>query len=283
MPEKSAPSLAISSWSLHRALGLTFPNRPDNNIVPDAEPTYGFGEITLLDLPETVAALDVDRVEICSFHIPTRHAGYLAEVRSALAASHVRLQTLLIEYGDITNPETAERDLAWIESWIDAAALLGAEQARVIAGKAQPSREALDRSAAGLRRLGRYGASRGVSIVTENWFDLLATPEHVDYLFDRLEGTVALNGDFGNWSGATKYADLEAIFGRAVCCHAKADFRSGELDAADYRRCLEAAEAAGFGGPYTLIYDGPDADERAHLAIERDFIRAYFSEGRQAA
>lgn len=275
MPQQ--PPLAVSSWSLHRALGLAWYNRPDNDVEPKAEETWGKGSMTLLEFPAAVASLGIDRVEICSFHIRTRNPAYLGELSAALAASGVTLQTLLIEYGDISNPATAERDLAWIERWIDTAAILGAEKARVIAGKSKPTQEALALSAAGLSRLGRHGASRGVEIVTENWFDLLATPADVDALFRQIDGPVGLNGDFGNWDGPTKYADLRAIFPRAVCCHAKGDFSSGALDDADYGACLDAATEAGFHGPYTLIYDGPDPDERGHLAIERDFIRARFA------
>lgn len=273
-----SPPLAVSSWSLHRALGLTFPNRPDADVaMPAPQPTYGNGRISLFDMPDVVRKLGIDRAEICSFHIASRDPGYLAELRAAFAASGVALQTLLVEYGDITDPATAERDLAWIGRWIETAAELGAEQARVIAGKALPSAEALDRSAAGLRRLARQGEAFGVRIVTENWFDLLSNPADVHGLFDRLDGAVGLNGDFGNWSGADKYEDLEAIFGLAVCCHAKGDFSVGALDTEDYAACLAAATAAGFRGPYTLIYEGSDPDEIANLAIERDFIRAYFA------
>lgn len=274
----SSPPLAVSSWSLHRALGLTFPNRPDHDVAaPTPQPTYGEGRISLLDLPEIIRELGVDRAEICSFHIASRDPGYLAELRAALATSGVALQTLLIEYGDITDPATAERDLAWMEGWIETAAELGAEQARVIAGKAPASPETLDRSAAGLRRLARLGESLGVRIVTENWFKLLSTPADVHGLFERLDSAIALNGDFGNWKGPAKYRDLEAIFGLAVCCHAKGDFSGGGLDTKDYGRCLDAATVAGFRGPYTLIYEGEDPDEAASLAIERDFIRAHFA------
>lgn len=277
---RDAPALAVSSWSLHRALGLTFPNRPDHDVEAAAEPTYGPGRMTLLDMPRAVAALDIDRIEVCSFHVPHRDAAYAATFRAALAEAGVTLQTLLIEYGDITDPATSERDLAWIESWIDTAAQLGAEQARVIAGRSEPTRAALDRSIAGLTRLGHYGEARGVRVITENWFALLPGPHEVRYLFDRLDETVGLNGDFGNWSGETKYADLQEIFDLAVCCHAKADFRGGVLHAQDYRRCLEAADAAGFRGPFTLIYDGPNPDEVRHLLIERDFIRQFFAAAR---
>ncbi len=271
------PPLAVSSWSLHRALGRSWPNRPDRDIVPSAEPTWGDGEITLFEFPGVVASLGIHRIEICSFHVESRDPAYLAALRAAIEKAGVTLQSLLIEYGDPSDPVTAARDLDWMERWIDAAALLGAEKARVIAGKAKPTPQALALSAEGLNRLGRHGAARGVAIVTENWFDLLATPADVEALFSRLDGSVGLNGDFGNWSGPSKYDDLRAIFPRAVCCHAKGDFSSGALDTEDYGACLEAAAAAGFRGPYTLIYDGPDDDELRHLAIERDFIRDYFA------
>jgi sugar phosphate isomerase/epimerase len=274
----NTPPLAVSSWSLHRALGLTYPNQPDRDMVPAAEPTYGSGHMSLLEMPAAVAALGIDRVEICSFHIPTRDAAYLGELRGALAAAGVTLQTLLIEYGDLTNPTTAKRDIAWMEGWIDTAGALGAEQARVIAGKAQPTPKALAESAEGLLKLARRGEAAGVRIVTENWFDLLPDADTVLALFGQLDGKIGLNGDFGNWSGAGKYAELARIFGLAVCCHAKGDFSSGKLDVEDYGLCLDAATEAGFHGPYTLIYDGPDDDELANVAIEREFIRAYYAE-----
>ena len=280
MSAEISPALAVSSWSLHRALGLTYPNRPDHDVAPAPEPTFGNGQMTLLDMPAAVAALDIDRIEVCSFHIPSRDADYAARFKAALKAAGVTFQTLLIEYGDITHPLTRERDLAWIESWIDTAALFGAEQARVIAGRAEPTRDALDLSVAGLTRLGHYGEARGVRVVTENWFELLPGPREVRYLFDRLDDTVALNGDFGNWSGPTKYEDLEQIFDLATCCHAKADFSNGVLHAEDYRRCLAAADAAGFRGPFTLIYDGPNDNEVANLLAERDFIRRHFENAR---
>jgi sugar phosphate isomerase/epimerase len=53
------------------------------------------------------------------------------------------LQTLLVEDGDPSHPQTAERDIRWVAGWIDIAAALGAQNMRVIAGKQQPSDENL--------------------------------------------------------------------------------------------------------------------------------------------
>src|SRR5262249_52879418 len=129
-----------------------------------------------------------------------------------------------------------------------------------------------------LRALARRGKDEGVRIITENWHDLLAGPSEVAAVLDRLDGEVGLLADFGNWKGARKYADLAAIFDRAEDTHAKAHFpKVGVMDSADFGRCLRIAADAGYTGPLTLIYEGPDADEWEAVAMERDFVRRHFA------
>jgi sugar phosphate isomerase/epimerase len=155
---------------------------------------------------------------------------------------------------------------------------LGPERMRVIAGKAEPLDEALARSAASLETLARDASAAGVRLMTENWFQLLSRPDAVHALLGRLDGQVGLCLDFGNWSGPGKYDDLAAIAPLAESCHAKAQFVGpGEADGEDYRRCLDLTRTAGFRGPYTLIYDGPDDDEPAGLTLERELVRPYLA------
>jgi sugar phosphate isomerase/epimerase len=271
-----APILAVSSWSVHRALGVSYPSAPGDDGPSRAEPTWGPGSLSLIELPAAIRQIGIDRIEICSFHIAAHDGGFLAALRSALADADVTLQTLLIDDGDITDPVHRQRDIAWIGGWIDVAAVLGAERARVIAGKRKPSPELLDAAVAGLAELGRRGSEQGVRILTENWFDTLGGPAEVNAVLDRLEGRVGFLADFGNWKGPSKYADLAAVLGRAEDAHAKCSFSDGlSMDAHDFGRCLDAAEAAGYGGPYTLIYESPDDDEWQALRMERDFVLAH--------
>jgi sugar phosphate isomerase/epimerase len=277
MPQ-SAPVLAVSSWSVHRALGIKYPNSPANDVVAPAEETWGPAKLTLMELPEAVARIGIDRLHICHFHLASRDPAYLGEVRGALRDAGATLETLLIDDGDIAHPVDGQRDVDWIGRWIGAAAALGAKRARVIGGKQKPSPETIDRAVTALGELARRGKAEGVRIITENWLDLLAGPSEVNAVLDRLGGEVGLLADFGNWKGPHKYADLAAIFGRAEDSHAKAHFRRvGEMDADDFGRCLAVAAAAGYDGPYTLIYEGPDADEWEAVAMERDFVRDYFA------
>jgi hypothetical protein len=96
-----APVLAVSTWSVHRAIGVSYPNSPGDEAPAKAEPTRGPGSLSLMELPGALQQLGIDRIEICSFHIPAHDRGFVGELRGALADSGVVLQTLLIDDGDI--------------------------------------------------------------------------------------------------------------------------------------------------------------------------------------
>ena len=269
------PRLSTSTWSLHRALGLTYPDTPAQPNTGSAE-TYGRGNLTLLEVPAKLASIGIHTLEICHFHFPSRDPGYLAELRSALDSAGVELFSLLIDDGDIAHPTDGQRDLAWIATWIETAGLLGAHCARVVAGKTLPSEAALERSIAGLKVLVAHGKAHNVRVMTENWLSLLSTPDYVRRVMESVD--IGLCADFGNWHGATKYDDLAAIFPFAESCHAKCSFSAaGEPDREDYVRCLELSQAVGFSGPYTLIYDSASADEWSGLAVEAEMVQPYLN------
>jgi len=271
------PRLSVSTWSLHRTLGRPPIYGPESE---PAEFRIDSGALPLLELPARLADFGIRTLEICHFHLPTCAPDYLASLRTALSDAGVELFSLLIDGGDISNRDRAERDLAWTESWLDTAAVLGASNARVSAGKSTPSEESIARSRAGFERLASYIdtnlASSRLRLMTENWHALLSTSDAVNALLKPLNGRIGLCADFGNWSGPTKYDELAAILPLAESCHAKCSFQTErEFDGDDYIRCLDLTKDAGFSGPYTLIYDGPGDDEWLGLSLERDVVKAY--------
>jgi sugar phosphate isomerase/epimerase len=271
----NGPRISVSTWSLHRMLGDPTKYGPDSEghifSLPD-----GNKGLALLELPERLAAFGISTLEICHFHLPSLDQGYLQELRATLETAHIELFSVLIDDGDVTHPTHGARDLAWISSWIDVAGLLGAKRTRVIAGKAAPTEATLRTSVQALAQLAQKAEASGVRLMTENWFGLFSQPAAIKSVLDSLDGRVGLCFDFGNWGGPSKYEDLSSIAGYAESCHAKASFsQSSVMDVDDYTRCLDITRAAGFAGPYTLIYDGPDADEWAGLAKEREVVNQY--------
>ena len=202
------------------------------------------------------------RWKFVTFICRSRDPAYLDELAAALTDNGIELFSLLVDAGDMTDPDHAERDLAWIAGWFEDAARLGAARARVSGGNSAPSETSLAASVAGMRFLVDQAEANGLRLMTENWQKTLSTPDAVLHVLDRLDGRVGLCVDFNNWSGASKYADLEAIMPRAESCHVKLDIvADGGPDVTDLRYGLAITREAGFTGPYTLIYDGRNSQE----------------------
>ena len=268
--------LSVSTWSLHRQLGPAWWDSPQQPQKTRDEP-WGPGTLTLLELPARLAAFGIHTLEICHFHLPRVDDAWLQQLRDALDDAGVSLFSLLIDDGDITHPRHQARDMAWIESWLEIAGRLGADCARVIAGKTLDD-TAVERSRAALATLADTAAQHNVRLMTENWFDVTATPEQVCALLEPLRGQVGLCVDFGNWKGAGKYGDFAQILPFAESLHAKCHFSAPlQADADDYTRCLQLCAEGGFAGPCTLIYEGPDADEWTGLRLEAELVRPWLT------
>jgi hypothetical protein len=267
----STLDIAVSSWALHRTLGIATKNAPDYDVF-DTFPV-GPTSLELLKLPGELRMRGFNRAELCHFHIPSKSRDYLEELRAAFASSNVVLQTLLIDNGDITDPVHHDRDQRWIAGWIEVAEWLGAEGARVIAGKQPWSQDAADLSVKNLKFL----ASLGPRVRIENWFDLLTTPDHVHEILERTEGQVGLCVDLGNWTNPLKYERLEAIAGSAETCHAKCEFiGESKIDVDDFAQSLAACENAGYSGPFTIVYCGVGETDWPAIQLQSDFLKEWF-------
>ncbi|GAB4109834.1 MAG: TIM barrel protein [Roseiflexaceae bacterium] len=250
--------LSLTSWSLHQDLSN--------------------GSLKLTDLPARMRAAGIGTLELCHFHLPDAQPETLANMRYAIEAAGVELLSVLIDAGDISNadPARAAADQRMVESWIDAAAALGARGVRVVAGEgATDDRAALDRAVVGLKNASVYAASRGIRVRTENFRPLLATAENCLYLLDRLEGQVGMCADIGNFPREQRQAAFAAVVGRAEVVHVKAEYDSnGQIIADELRGCLDAARVTGFTGAYTLVYDR-GGDSWAGLAQLGEVVAGY--------
>lgn len=264
----------VSTWSLHRTLGRFV--GPDSAALggPFRDSSAGTGGLALLDLPAELRKHGYGAVQICHFHLPSREPAYLAQLRDALAAADIELETLLIDDGDLTDEVNAGQIEEWIGGWLDTAVALGAVRARLIVGRSEPTPERVHASAERLVRLAE--SQPGVRVVIENWLGMFPNAAAVETMLDATGDRIGLLIDLGNWRGPDKFEQLARIAPFAETCHAKCYTVGNELDADDFRRSLQVLKDAGYAGPLALIYDGADDDEWTMLDAEYAVVRGVF-------
>jgi hypothetical protein len=251
------PRLSISTWSLHRTLGPMYKPAPDGSGLVPHDPTPG--SLSLLEVPAAIASRGIGTLEICHFHFPRTDDGYISDLKAAVKDAGVELFSILIDTGDITAEDTPtrERDIQSIKEWLVIAGQCGASHARVIAGDAEASPEAIQLSAENLYSLAEFSGDHNVKVITENFRPLTRRAGPLLEILDRCDGKVGLCADYGNFSGPTKYDDLAAILPFATSAHAKAHYgEPGKMEREDFIRCMDLSREAKFNGPYSLIFDG---------------------------
>jgi len=231
--------LAISTWSLDGLLQSGVP---------------------LLSLPAQLAQHRMTTLELCHFHLPTTEPAYVDGLRQALQAAGIELYSVLIDTGDITAPDLAQRsaDIQTIRDWIGVAAALGAGGVRIDAGRQPPTPEVMEQSARQLRAFAQDAARHDLRTITENWHATSQEPAALLAILDQCDGQVGLCADTGNAEAtADKYATLAQLLPRASSVHFKARYTSdGSIVMDDLERCFQLIEQARFEGVITLIYEG---------------------------
>ena len=263
--------VALSSWAVHRTLGVRYPDAPATGTLPAER--IAATTMDLRELPAEAKRRGFGRLEIVHFHLDREDPTLIPDLRNALKKEGVVLQSLLIDDGDLAHPTDTDAHEAWIASWIQTAGKLGAERARVIGGKTRREGDVADVAV----RLRRLAANSPVRLVTENWLDTLCDPDQTLKLLDLCGDAIGLNVDLGNWTCAERLDQVERIAGRAEVCHAKCEVVDGENDLAGFGAAIDAAVRGGYVGPLTLVNGAGGDREWALVEGQRDYLQSKVS------
>lgn len=269
--------MATSSWTLHGTLGQVWyePDGQGGAINKGQSPN---GAMALLDLPAYVAKDGIKVLEITHFHIPQTDDDYLAKLKQALDEAGVELANLLVDTGNLSNPDEAARqaDIDMTKRWQQVAAKLGAKGTRIDCGLEPATPEAKARSASALQELADYGDSLGLTTTTENWRTTSQEPEDLLDIMAQVNRPLNLCVDFGNAAKTSnKYDTLAKLLPYATSLHCKGNFADGKLDEAEFQQCLSLVKAANFDGHIALIYDKYDAEWDKVLELKAAVARFF--------
>jgi sugar phosphate isomerase/epimerase len=204
----------------------------------------------------------------------------LDQVKAALETYGVRVLNMPIDYGNISNPDAAQRkaDLAVIKSWIDVAADLGSAGARVNTGHQPEGFFDLTITANSYRELAEYAQKKGVALVLENHGGMSADPKNILKLFDMVNHpNFRICPDFGNFDAEIRYEAIDMIFNNPILVHAKTyEFdESGDHVTFDFNRCMEIAKKHSYDGYFSIEFEGP-GDQREGIQKTIELIRKHF-------
>jgi sugar phosphate isomerase/epimerase len=272
--------LAVSTWSLHEQLGPRRLTRRDAGGVKRPHEIPHPQSMSLLDfLAQVRPRLDLDQVELCAFHVPSREPSYVDQLKSTLREHRLSVLSMPIDAGNISvaDPAWREDDLQEIEGWLDFAADLGATYVRANASSyvAQEPLAPLDVTIASYRRLSDRATDRGMTMTIENHGGLTADPEAIVRIVegvgpDRLKvclDTANFAPVAGHQLSPTPprgvdpeplYAGLARIAPYTGLVHAKTVWfdPAGNHLVYDAHRTLRIVRDAGFDGPVSIEYGG---------------------------
>jgi sugar phosphate isomerase/epimerase len=188
-PEKGRFAISLAEWSLHRALFK--------------------GGMTNLDFPKAAKEqYGVTGLEYVNqfFKDKARDMAYLKDLKSRAEGFGLKNVLIMIDgEGMLGAPDETERGKA-VENhkpWIDAAKVLGCHAIRVNAASRGEYAEQQKLAADGLRRVGVYGASQGISVIVENHGGLSSNGEWLSGVMKLVDmPAVGTLPDFGNSASA---------------------------------------------------------------------------------
>jgi sugar phosphate isomerase/epimerase len=266
-PEKGRFAISLAEWSLHRALFKK--------------------EITTLDFPRLAKDHGVTGLEYVNqfFKDKAKDTAYLADLKSRAEGLGLKNVLIMIDgEGMLGAPDDAARTTA-VENhkpWIDAAKFLGCHAIRVNAASQGEYAEQQKLAAAGLRRVGEYGASQGISVIVENHGGLSSNGEWLSGVM-KMVGMpgVGTLPDFGNFRISKdveydRYKGVSELLPYAKGVSAKThDFDAqGNETHTDYKKMLDLVIASKYRGFIGIEYEGttlgePDGIKATRALLER--------------
>jgi len=227
--------------------------------------------MTYDDLVRLAVELNVDGLDLTVYWFPNTSDEFLLPLRRLAYKNGVEIYSISIR-SDMCRPteDLREREVAWLERWVEVAAKLGAGHIRVFGGdvpKGSTEDQAAEWVVGVLKRAGDYSGRKGVILGLENHGGITSKAERVVQIVKTVNSPwVGINLDTGNFESNT-YAQIEACVPYAVNVQFKTEIsENGKKLPSDWNRILTTLAKGGYKGYLALEYE---ADEAAEVAVPR--------------
>ena len=298
--EVAAPSydISLAQWSLHNAFfgGSNQDWSTFGKKLRESPESVLQGELHPDDFPSIAAGYGINVIELVNtfYFGKTNDMDYWASFKKKCEDAGVTVGLIMCDaLGDIGNADETARMKA-VENhypWVDIAKFLGAHTIRVNAAGEGTAEEVAENAVAGLKKLGEYGASKGINIVVENhggyssdgsWLAGVMKAVNMDNV-----GTLP---DFGNFciergpdgclNEYDRYKGMAELMPYAKGVSAKSNVfdANGNEANSDYVRIMNIVKESGFKGTVGIEYEGNELSEDEGIKATKALLEKVFAD-----
>jgi L-ribulose-5-phosphate 3-epimerase len=220
-------------------------------------------KMTYEDVIRYAAEHKLDGVDLTVYWFPSTEDKFLFGLKQLAYKLGVEIYSISIRTDMCKRPgPEADKELAEVRKWVDAAAKLGAGHIRVFGGKVP--KESNETEAAGwvvqlLGRAAEYAGSKGVILGLENHGGITDKAETVVDIVKRVNSPwVAVNLDTGNFKTKV-YQQIEMIAPHAVNVQVKVEImEDGKKGVSDWDRVSKILVSNKYRGYLALEYEAAE-------------------------
>ena len=299
LPETAtAPDFRISlaQWSLHNSFfgppikdwawfGKMLNESPDSLLR---------GELNPDDFPAIAAGYGVNVIELVNtfYFSKANDKAYWTAFKAKCDEAGVTVGLIMCDaLGNIGDADADARTKA-VENhyaWVDIAQFLGAQTIRVNAAGQGTAEEVAANAVEGLKKLGEYGASKGINIVVENHGGYSSNGTWLAGVMKEVDmDNVGTLPDFGNFcikggpdgcvEDYDRYQGIADLMPYAKGVSAKShnfDENGNEVDS-DYLRIMKIVKESGFKGNVGIEYEGTQLSEDEGIKATKALLEKVF-------
>ncbi len=298
--EEAAPDFKISlaEWSLYRSyFGDALTDWGEfARLLQEAPDSLLQGTMDPFDFPKVAAGYGIDCIELVNtfYFSKARDMAYWESFKKNCEDAGVTVGLIMCDaLGNLGDSDPVARDAA-VENhkpWVDVAAFLGAKTIRVNAAGEGTPEEVSAFAVDGLKKLGEYGASKGINVVVENHGGNSSDAKWVVGVMEQVDmDNVGTLPDFGNFcieSDSTgcineydKYLGMEELMPYAKGVSAKShefDAEGNEVDS-DFLRIMKIVKDSGYKGYVGIEYEGQTLSEDEGIKVTQALLEKVFAE-----
>lgn len=289
--------ISLAQWSLHKTFfGGPIEDWEEFGQIISESPDDVLKGIDPMEFPSMAAAYGIYSIELVNtfYFSKAEDDNYWVEFKQRCDDAGVSVGLIMCDQlGDLGHADAESRNatVKAHHNWVDIAEFLGAKSVRVnAAGQGSPEEVAVN-AADGLRKLGEYGASKGINIIVENHGGISSNGEWLSDVMEKVNmDNVGTLPDFGNFciqSGPDgcveeydRYKGIAELmpFAKGVSAKSQVFDEEGNETQSDFLRIMKIVKDSGFKGYVGIEYEGALLSEDEGIKATKALLEKVFAE-----